>query len=265
MEQRGGIARQQRPFTLIAPFLRSALLLGVAAGFLLAAVLTVTRALGVPLGSWWVVLAQAHGHVQVYGWAGLFVFGVALHFLPRLRGAPLAAPQLVPWILGGLLSGLVLRTLSQPLLAATGAPIWGLCLRASGFLEGLALLSVVAVIMLTTLRQPPLRARAALWSILPFVLGVCVSLVLAAVTNMLNMWRVATVASGVVPAPGDQLNVTCGLFGFLVPMALAMSARSLPTYAGLEAFALGRLWPLTCIYLAGVALSCIGLVLPGGW
>jgi uncharacterized protein involved in response to NO len=263
--QRGGAASQQRPFTLVAPLLRAALVLGAAGGFLLAAVLTLAQALRVPLGLWWVALAQAHGHLQLYGWAGLFVFGVAFHFLPRLRGAPVAAPRLVPWILGGLLGGLVLRALGQPLLAATGAPIWGLCLIASGLLEGLALLGAVIVMVLTAKRYPPLRTRPALWSILPFLFGICASLVFASITNLLNTWQAATTSSGVVPAVGDQLNVTLGLLGFLVPMALAMSARSLPMYAGLEAFPAGTLWPLAGAYLAGLALACIGLVLPREW
>src|SRR5581483_10623928 len=99
--------RRQLPFALVAPFLRAALLLGAGGGFLLAAVLTLTSALLVPLGLWWTALAQAHGHLQLYGWAGLFVFGVAFHFLPRVRGAPLAAPRLIPWILVGLAGGLV--------------------------------------------------------------------------------------------------------------------------------------------------------------
>lgn len=93
-------ARHQEPFTRVASLLEAALLLGAGGGFVLATILTLTQALAVPLGPWWTALAQAHGHLQLYGWAGLFVLGVAFHFLPRLRGTPLAAPWLVPWILG---------------------------------------------------------------------------------------------------------------------------------------------------------------------
>lgn len=79
----------------MAPLLDAALLLDAGFGFGFAAVLTLTSALAVPLGPWWPALAQAHGHLQLYGWAGLFVLGVAFHFLPRLRGTPLTAPWLV--------------------------------------------------------------------------------------------------------------------------------------------------------------------------
>ncbi len=64
--------RKQEPFSLVAPMLKTALLMGAGGGFLLATVLTVTRALSVPLGAWWEAVAQAHGHLQLYGWAGLF-------------------------------------------------------------------------------------------------------------------------------------------------------------------------------------------------
>jgi len=116
--------RKQEPFSRVAPILKTALLMGAGGGFLLATVLTVTRAFSVPLGAWWEAVAQAHGHLQLYGWAGLFVLGVALHFLPRLRGTPLAGARLVPWLLGSMIVGLVLRAVSQPLLAVSRASVW---------------------------------------------------------------------------------------------------------------------------------------------
>src|ERR1051326_5604085 len=94
---------RQEPFTRVAPILKCALLLGAGGGFLLATVLTLARAFSIPLGAWWEAVAQAHGHLQLFGWAGL---GVACHFLPRLRGTPLVGAHLIPWMLGGLVVGL---------------------------------------------------------------------------------------------------------------------------------------------------------------
>ena len=48
-----------------------------------------------PATACWAELTEAHGHLQLFGWGGLMVLGVGLFFLPRLRGAPLAAPSLV--------------------------------------------------------------------------------------------------------------------------------------------------------------------------
>ena len=116
------------------------MLLGTGSGFVLATILTLTEVLHVPLGAWWSAIAQAHGHLQLCGWAGLFILGVAFHFLPRMRGAPLAIPWHVPWILGAQLIGPLFRAFSQPLFVATGSAEWRVLLLISGILEGVALL-----------------------------------------------------------------------------------------------------------------------------
>jgi uncharacterized protein involved in response to NO len=247
----------QQPFARVAPLLRTALLSGSGGGFVLATILTLTAAFAVSIGPWWSATAQAHGHLQLYGWAGLFMLGVAFHFLPRLRGAPLAASWLVPWILGILVTGLLLRTLSQPLFAATGAAIWAVLLVASGVLECAALVGAVWLLSMTALQGPSLATRPALKGVLPFFVGAFIMLALASVVNLINM-LVATTAAGLVPEPIDNLNVTLGLFGYLVPVALAMSAQTLPMYAGLEAFPRRILWPMAGFYFTGIVLTAFG-------
>src|SRR5579872_7442195 len=116
--------RKQKPFSLVTPILKAALLMGVGGGFLLATVLTLSLAFSVPLGAWWEAMAQAHGHLQLYGWAGLFVLGVSLHFLPRLRGTPLVGARLVPWLLGMIILSLILRGVGQPLLSMSQGNLW---------------------------------------------------------------------------------------------------------------------------------------------
>ncbi len=75
------------------PFVWAAIWLTLTAGFGTGALLFGVLAAGVPVGLWWPVHAQIHGHAQVFGWLGLMVIGVGLHFLPRLRGANLAGTQ----------------------------------------------------------------------------------------------------------------------------------------------------------------------------
>lgn len=248
----------QEPFARIAPFLGAALLLGTGGGFTLAAVLTLTQLLQLPLGTWWVSIAQAHGHLQLYGWAGLFVLGVLLHFLPRLRGTPLAAPRLVPWILLAQVAGLLLRALSQPLFVATGAATWSVLLIASGALECLTLVGVVFLFGKTIRYGPSLATRPAFRGVLPFLVGALILLGVASCVNLLNV-AVATTTTGLVPGASDELNVTLGLFGFLVPIALAMSAQSLPMYAGREAIPRRILWPLAGVYFTGCVLTSVGI------
>src|SRR6185437_2143262 len=256
----GQSPRRQEPFSRVAPMLGAALLIGAGGGFVLASVLTLTRAFHVPTGAWWVALAQAHGHLQLYGWAGLFVLGVAMHFLPRLRGAGLAYPQAIPWLLGTLVAGIVLRGIGQPLFAATGQGIWKIAMVRSGALEMVAFLGFLTILIATAMQGPKLSARPQLQKTLPFLVGIFASLGLAAIINLFNVSLASVVAvAGVVPASGDAINVTLGLLGFLVPMALTMSAQTLPMYAGLEPFPRKLFWPLAIGYFGGLALALVGI------
>jgi uncharacterized protein involved in response to NO len=86
------------------PFVRTAVGLALTPGFGLGGMLFAAPALGLPVGAWWPAAAQVHAHVQLFGWAGLMVLGVAFHFLPRLRGRPLAHRERAPavlWLLAG--------------------------------------------------------------------------------------------------------------------------------------------------------------------
>ena len=250
---------QQETFSRVVLILSSALLMGAGVGFVLATILTLALAWHIFLGPWWIAIAQAHGHVQIYGWAGLFVLGVALHFLPRLRGTPLSMPRLVPWILATMVAGLLLRTLSQPLFLVTGSHIWAILLIASGVLECAALVTVVSQLGMTARRGPVLATRPAFLGVLPFLVGAFCALGIASCVNLVSVVQ-ASMSIGLVPTLTDNLNVTLGLFGFLIPMALAMSAQSLPMYAGLEAFPRRILWPLAGVYFSGLVLTSVGML-----
>jgi uncharacterized protein involved in response to NO len=250
-------------FTRTAPYLRAALLLGSGGGFALASILTLTPLSGLPLGTWWAALVQTHGHLQLFGWAGLFVVGVALHFLPRLRGAPLAWPALLPWVLGVLISSLILRFLSQPLLVVTGWFLWAILLVLSGVLEALALLVILLMLVHTTLRRSVSTSTLeGIRSIAPFILGAFVGLALAGFLNLFNCMT-ALASNGLVPAMGDEANITLGLFGFLVPVALAMSTRMLPLYAHIQPFPTRLVRVLALAYFAGVICWLLGIFFPG--
>jgi uncharacterized protein involved in response to NO len=255
--------QDQAAFALVALGLRAALWLGVVGGFAMAATLSTTEALGLANGLWWPALVQAHGHLQLYGWAGLFALSVALHFVPRLRGEGLALQRYVPWIFGALVAGLALRGIAQPLAAAWPGALWGATLALSGALELAALVGAVTALGLTLFGKPGMRQRSALWGVAPLIGGAFASLGLSALINFANTVALAMPgALGVIPAAGDQVNVALGLLGFLVPLALGMSARTLPMYAGLEPFPPRMLWPLAVAWYAGLALTITALVAP---
>ena len=153
-----------------------------------------------------------------------------------------------------------LRLVCQPLAALTpsGLPRAGLIV--SGVLEVATVGLIYACVLLTLRYGPPLTQRPAFVKVLPLFGIALLSLGAAAVVNLINMARLAQAASGIVAERGDSLNVTLGLFGFLVPIALAMSAQMLPTYAGLMSFPQKLLWTLTMLYASGLLLYISGMI-----
>lgn len=250
------------PFERTAPYIRAALLLGSGGGFALATLLTLVPLFSVPLGSWWAATVQTHGHLQLFGWAGLFVAGVALYFLPRLRGIPLVRPALLPWILGAEVSSLILRFVSQPLLEVTDSLLWKILLVLSGILEALALPTIFLLLVQTARGKSATKSAVeGVRSVAPFVFGAFLGLTLAAIINLMNC--IAALNNGGLVSPiGDEVNITLGLFGFLVPIALAMSARMLPLYARIQPFPATLLWVLAFTYFAGLLFWLSGILFP---
>lgn len=259
-----GVKKQsasQEPFSRVRPWVVASCALGLGAGFLLAAILSVAQAFELPLGFWWPAVVQAHGHVQIFGWAGLLVLGVALHFLPRLRGAPLAYPGIVPWLLLLLGGGLVLRVLSQPLLAlaAPGTFLWQALLACSGLAEFVGASGIVALFCLTLRRGPSLGRRPALQAFLPYALVGLLCFWLALVLNAVEGVRLLLARQMFFSGPIDATITQLGLYGFLIPIALGMAARVLPLYVGLRPLPARVLWSVFVGYVAGLLLSLLVL------
>jgi uncharacterized protein involved in response to NO len=236
---------------LTRDYLRLALAIGLLAGFGLGTGAFLALLLRLPVGSWWAATAQAHGHAQLFGFAGLMVFGVAFIFLPRLRGAPLWGTRYVPWVLALYGGGVVLRLVTQiaaPPVSAFGATsvvlFVSLLLALSGPLTLAGAVLGVTLLVQTARHGPPLAARAGLQQVLPLVVVAWVGLLLALAVNtwgtlsVLGAWhvpvgtRVGIVRAApwlVAPWP-DALTIHLALLGWLAPMAIAFAARSFPLF-----------------------------------
>ena len=196
-------------------------------------------------------VVQAHGHVQLFGWGGLMVLGVGLHFLPRLRGTPMAGARFAPAALVGLAGGLLLRTVAQPIAAAGIFPsIAQPALVLSGVLELFAVVAVVGMLIATLRTGPSLGTRAGLRPVLPFFAIAFSSLPLALAVNAYGLW----LGSGLVPGWHDRVSVLLGLEGFLVPVAVAMSMRLFPLYFRTRLPRIGAMH-------AGLGVWIVGLLL----
>jgi uncharacterized protein involved in response to NO len=238
------------------PFMRLAVGLALSAGFGFGGLLFAASALGLPTGAWWAATAQAHGHIQLFGWVGLPVCGIGWHFLPRLRGAPHADPRQAMLALGLLALGLLGRTVAQPALAAgvTTATLWRLLLIGSGTLELLGATLVLAAIARLPRQGPPLATRDGFRAIWPLVLTAFSACWLALALNLAGLVGLALSGATLVAAPFDRATIDLALYGFLLPMAVAMSARLFPLY-----FRTPPVDPRA--FRAGLALTGAGLAL----
>jgi len=80
----------------------------------------------------------AHGYTQVFGFAALFIMGVAYHVIPRFKGAPLAAPGVASasfWLQTGGVLVMALGLLAGPPVAGPAQLVGALalCAAASSF------------------------------------------------------------------------------------------------------------------------------------
>ncbi len=192
------------------------------------------RAISANGGDWQAGAIQAHGHVQLYGWGGLMVLGIGLHFLPRLMSVSVVRSRLAWFVLGFLSAGLMLRAIAEPILSATpsGHPrtcaTMGLVLSATLELIGVA----IAVWLIGSFfrqwrsgsRSAPSPGVAALIAI------AFTSLIAAMLVNLIGAVETSTKSTSIIPFWADDSSVMLGLVGFLTSISLAMSARLFPLY-----------------------------------
>lgn len=227
----------------VALFTATALALALTAGFGLGLWLLLARTFQLPLaGASWLTLVQVHGVIQLFGFVGLFMMGVGLHLLPRLRGAsvPRRRWQLLIYALA--LSGLLIRAVAQPTPALVGRePLLAL--------SALLLVGAAALFAATALRTlasgaNPHRADelviAAGVSILPIAAG------LAAIGSI-DGWPLV-----VAPSVEDRA-IWLMLLGSAVTTVVGVWARLAPAFVAAR--------PASArVLVAGVALWVGGAV-----
>jgi uncharacterized protein involved in response to NO len=243
-------------------FVGVALATAILGGFGLAAHLSVVIGFGFPLGPAFPALVQAHGHAQLVGWAGLFVMGFSLHFIPRLASVSLARPQWVGptlWLMG---TGLLLRTVGQPALAYMGAEAgatglrWALML--SGMLEGAGIALYLILLMWSLRGTGELRAQPAFAAVRPFLGTMVAGWLTYGAVNVISLTDMALRGRAVVDSAWDLLAIQSFLDLILLPVAMAFSVRLLPMFLALSA----AFWPVRSTayaYLGGVCLPLIAL------
>ena len=235
----GGTGRARR-------FLVTALLFALTFGTLLGAV--TLAALTAPVGALAVLPGYAarvaHGHAQVFGFAALFVMGVACHALPRLKAAPLAAPALAAasyWLqTGGVLAIAAGAFVAEPL---------GPLLHGAGAVALLFGALAFAIVVAGTLAAGPPSAE----EVEPWLLAGCAWLVVASALAV----AVAAGVAALQPAMWDA-----ALYGFVGSWILGFSLRMLPAFLRLRAAPRGRLATAMAYQAAVLAWVAVAALWP---
>lgn len=173
---------------------------------------------------------NAHGHVQIFGWVGLFVMGFAYQAFPRFKHSALEHPR---WALASFpiyLTGLCLRTGSEALQPSPTFVYVGL---AGSALEILGI-AIFAWIVVATLLKPTARNAAGDAYIISAVAWFLVQALQDAALFVLTSQAGSTeelvrrIATWQTPLRDAQIH------GFALLMILGVSQRFLPGMIGLE-------------------------------
>lgn len=237
------------------PFITAALVIALTAGFGYGAFLVAALAFGAPLGAWYVALVQAHGHAQLFGWVGMFVLGMGLFFLPRLRGTNLKGIARLPFAFGLLVAGIALRSVIQPLAGIVGtSELLRALFLLSAILEMGGMVVIVSMLIETERAEKPLTQDAPAYSVEPLAQLAFVSLALAFLFNLFGAWNVSTEARNVLAPRFDQLIIHLVLYGVALPMTFVFSIRNLPLFMRLAVPPRGIWRTLTIFFVLGLVL-----------
>ncbi len=205
-------------------FIAASLALGIGGGFALAILLPLAQALEWDWGVRYQALVQVHGQLQLLGFAGLFVMGMALRIMPRFSSRPLAYPPLVRAMVPLIAAALVVRSLALP--AGDGTPR-DAALIVSAALQ-LAGAAAFAAVVCRTLMHRDSKAESTAWF---FVLG---ALGYLAASVMSAQQMLETVRDGLPfePLARHPSMLFVQQYGFVMMFLSGVATRAVPAFTG---------------------------------
>jgi hypothetical protein len=211
--------------TVHRPFLIASLSLATLVGFLLGIHVPLGRLVDAGSPERTADLIQAHGQVQLLGFAGLFVIGMSLRLMPRFASSRIAFTVLVQPMLYLFVGGLLARAVLMPWFEGD---LHSVLLIASVF----AVLIGSACFLLIAAGTLSVEARRFDGSSLAFMTG---AFVLFGASALAAVVAIDTVRSGdrTLAYLADSAIVQAELFGFLLSFILGVALRAIPTMLGI--------------------------------
>jgi hypothetical protein len=188
---------------------------------------------------------QAHGHAQVFGWIGSFIFGIGFYSIPKLRRLEPFAMSYA-WACWGMwTAGVALRWLAN-----VYGLYWRVLLPVSAALELLALAIFLRAV--SAHRLPAEEKTDQRWVMT--VMAGTAGLVAALSMNLFGSLRQAARGGGsAFPPDFDQRLLAVMAWGFMVPFVWGFSTKWLPVFLGL--------WPPDIRFmLLATALNVVGVI-----
>jgi len=235
-------------------FIAAALAAALGGGFLMAVwmPLAATGAVGGQGRVPWLI--QAHGWVQVQGWAGLFVAGMAVRLMPRFAGRPPVGRNVTLPLLAALGLPVALRMTLQPWATGTLAEATA---AAIGVLSAVGAAGVAAILAWTLGKGRKARDpwRYFAWA------GTAWWAVLAA---MLLTWGVRAARNeGLAPVAWDDVMTWVVLLGPIGNFIWSVQSRSVPIFFGRKTPTWRQAVVPGVAYNAGAALVALSLLFEG--
>lgn len=231
-------------------FIAASLLLAVGGGFALGIAAALGGALEADWGTTWLALVQVHGQLQLFGFAGLFIAGMAFRLMPRFSGRPLAYHAFIPAIVPLIGASLILRTAAEVPLPSLRRDV-ALIASAVALLLGATL---IAAIICRTLVHRDSKAGATGYY---FSLG-ALAFFAAALLNLVIVWEMARDGLEIAPLAKQASLVFLAQFGFTLMFICGVGTRAVPVLSGAPRDE--RVGRITAILLAaGIALVAAAL------
>ena len=198
---------------------------------------------GLPLAA----VKTAHGYAQVYGFATLFIMGVAYHVVPRFKGVALIAPGCAAPSFWLQVSGVLLVALAMLAGDSVAALAWPV---------GSAALFAAALLFSWSISRTLAAGRATSERIEPFLQAGC-------------LWLVAAAALGLIAASSGRAALQpamweMALWGFVGSWLLGVSLRILPGFMGV-AQQLGSMNKKLFIAYQGAVAAWAGVAVVETW
>lgn len=194
---------------------------------------------------------QAHGHAQVFGWIGSFIFGIGFYSIPKFRGTtkPAFGAAWVCWVTWTI--GVAMRWIANIYLVQ-----WRLLLPLSGALE---LAAFLIFFRMVSQHRPEDSGKDRLEPWVWVVISASAGLMLVLIANLAACIYLAL--RGEIPALShilDQRYLTLMTWGFLVPFVWGFSTKWMRVFLGLKPVRPRLLYSALVVNFVGVVLTLEG-------